>query len=112
MTTKLSLIILFLSLTVSFNAYADNGISESAYLLQEAMMQSNADYNKHKKAINHEEFDRADDWSTRDTQAININESTHNLAIDSEFKQQAENFQESKNEISSIDRQKDELRED
>ena len=48
------------------------GISESAYLLQQAMMESNADYNKHKKKANHEEFDRAENWENRASDAILI----------------------------------------
>ena len=68
-------------------------------MLRAAMMESNADYNKHKKKMNHEEFDRADDWSERDTQAILIHGRT---PVDTEeFKQLNDEFRASDREVSS-----------
>jgi hypothetical protein len=49
---------------------------ESELLLKEAMMQSNADWNQHQKKLNHEEFDRADQWEERNSQAIVIDHRT------------------------------------
>lgn len=45
---------------------------ESKFMLQEALMSSNADYNKFKKKMNQEEMDRADQWAERGEQAIAI----------------------------------------
>ena len=45
---------------------------ESMLMLKEAMMDSNADYNKHKKKANHDEFDRVEKWGRRDTGTIVI----------------------------------------
>lgn len=59
-------------LSISFSAQARSE-GESMELLKEALMQSNGDYNKHKKKFNHDEFDRADEWAERDVEAIAIN---------------------------------------
>ena len=55
-----------------FTAEARNE-EESFLMLREAMMESNADYNKHKKKANHEEMDRAETWGKRGSQMIVIN---------------------------------------
>ncbi len=71
---KTTCIFLFslLSFFITLSEAQGRDLDESQLMLQEAMMNSNADYNKHKKKMNHEEFDRADDWSDRDSQAIVI----------------------------------------
>lgn len=56
---------------VSIQAQAE-GITESQLLLQQAMMDSNADYNKHKKKNMDEEDERADSWEERKLQAIDL----------------------------------------
>ena len=81
-------------------------IDESAFLLQQAMMESNADYNKHKKAFNNEEFDRADEWENRNTQAIVIDgKNRQNLE---EFKQEVQDSERQDREVSSHPVKKDE----
>lgn len=56
---------------VSIETQAE-GITESQLLLQQAMMDSNADYNKFKKINMQEEDDRADSWEERKLQAIDL----------------------------------------
>jgi hypothetical protein len=73
MNSMSSKLLLFLGLTILTCPLRAETISESAFLLREAMMQSNADYNKFKKIENTEEFDRADEWGERDSVAIGIN---------------------------------------
>ena len=63
---------------------------ESMLMLREAMMDSNADYNKHKKKTNYEEFDRADEWAVRDSQAIQVGDSYVDPADMVDFKQPQE----------------------
>lgn len=46
--------------------------TESDHLFREAMMRSNADYNKHKQKSNMAENERSDEWGERDIGAIQI----------------------------------------
>ncbi len=85
-TTKIFLIIVLAYFT-SMTANARD-VDESQLLLREAMMNSNADYNKHKKKMNHEEFDRADEWGERDTQAIVIDAAGANIDGFTELKKE------------------------
>ena len=106
MNSKLNLLTVLTSLFfVSFSAQAE-GISESAMLLQEAMMQSNADYNKHKKKANHEEFDRADTWGERDTMSITIDQKALQASDYQDFQQIKGEFEEDL-ELSANDEQKE-----
>lgn len=94
----IKLLSVFALLTIiSAPGYARSS-EESQFLLKEAMMDSNADYNKHKKQMNMEEYDRADDWSDRDTQAIMI-DGTHSDFT--EFKELKEDQPKSNREVSS-----------
>lgn len=100
MSTIKNLIILSLIILVGSFAQARDS-RESMLLLKEALMESNGDYNIHKKKFNHEEFDRADEWAERNTQAITINE---RKALDKsweEFKQQQDVIGSGDREVSS-----------
>lgn len=86
-------------LLIGFSAQARD-TDESMLMLQEAMMDSNADYNKHKKKSNHEEFDRADDWSERNSQAIMI-DGTKTYGNISKFKEPRKEELQQNREVSS-----------
>jgi hypothetical protein len=75
---------------------------EAHLMLKEAMMESNADYNKHKKLSNHEEFDRADHWTSRDSQSISIGH-TSEIPDISDFKEMDVNKAKQDREVSSTD---------
>ena len=91
---------------IGISAQAE-GISESAYLLREAMMQSNADYNKHKKKTNYEEFDRADEWGERNNLAISIDQKNLKKSDYQDFQQIKDDFNDGQREVSSNVDQKD-----
>ena len=67
---KLVLFLACMSLSYIASANYDTELKVS---LQEALMQSNADYNEHKRDSFGEEFERLDDWGSRDEGAIMIN---------------------------------------
>ena len=56
---------------LSVAAEATN-LEETESLLKEALMESNGDYNKHKKKANYEEMDRADSWADRQANTITL----------------------------------------
>ncbi len=60
--------VIFLMSSVSHGRNSE----ESFLMLREAMMDSNADYNKHKKQMNNEETSRADSWNERGQTVIHI----------------------------------------
>ncbi|MCJ8275246.1 MAG: hypothetical protein HRT44_05365 [Bdellovibrionales bacterium] len=69
----MKILVLFLT-TMSLSYFAKgNYDTELKVSLQEALMQSNADYNEHKLDSFGEEFERLDDWGSRDEGAIMIN---------------------------------------
>lgn len=74
-----------------FSAFAKDG-QESVLLLREALMESNADYNVHKGKANMDEFDRADTWVERDTQALLINQDKHFVSNTEEVQKLREIF--------------------
>ena len=77
MIKQISLFAAFLIFTISsFTAFAKD-LSESEFLLREAMMESNADYNVHKGKANLEEFDRADTWVERKNLGLVIGKDPH-----------------------------------
>lgn len=67
----MKIMVLAMMSSISTLAQAE-GITESQFLLQQAMMDSNADYNKHKKKILQEDDERADTWESRKNEAIAI----------------------------------------
>jgi len=77
MIKQTSLFALFIILTIGSSIALAKNAQESDMLLREAMMESNADYNAHKGKSNMEEFDRADEWVERETQALIINQDKH-----------------------------------
>lgn len=86
----LELTLLAMTLTAfSFSAQAWEGeaLQET---LKEAMMESNADYNRHKLKVMTEENNRIDDWDNRDSHSIIINEKNHSFDT-SDFSQPADN---------------------
>jgi hypothetical protein len=78
-----SIILLGLTFTASVGMAKDS--LESELLLREALMSSNADYNKHKKAANEEEYERIDNWRSRDSQVIEIGKTDSSLIRKSRF---------------------------
>ncbi len=74
---------------LAFSAQARD-YDESQLLLREAMMESNADYNKHKKKVNDEDNERADDWGERKTQAIVIDGRSRDVSNFQEMKEEVE----------------------
>ena len=60
-------------LLLSFSAQARDA-DQSFLMLREAIMESNGDYNKFKKKMNEEEFDREASWSNRSANSIDINQ--------------------------------------
>lgn len=70
------------------HAEDERDLDESQVLLQQAMMQSNADYNMHKKKFNNDEYDRADDWADRDRQTIVIGGRNNDLKDFKEMKEE------------------------
>lgn len=84
----------------TFSAQADHR-AESSHLLRQAMMQSNADYNVLKKKTNHEEFDRADQWSERDNSAIAINQKDLANSDYQDYKEIAGEFSFNERQVSS-----------
>jgi hypothetical protein len=78
-----SIILLGLTLTANMGMAKDS--LESELLLREALMSSNADYNKHKKAANEEEYERIDNWRSRDSQVIEIGKTDSSLIRKSRF---------------------------
>ncbi len=98
--TFVNILLVFITgMIISFNAQARSA-DESMYLLKEALMESNGDYNKHKKKFNHEEFDRADTWTDRGTQAIMIDGQNRTASMQ-EFKELANDFRPNNREVSS-----------
>lgn len=101
MIQKIKLGMFALVLMMSATAYGRSA-EESAMLLQQAMMQSNADYNKHKLQDNLETFDRADSWSEREASAIHLNKgATIGAAQWEEFKDLRDDLQPDQRELSS-----------
>lgn len=112
MTQIKNLMILLTVLTFSAPAMADVEMTETEFLLMEAMMQSNADYNKHKKDLNHEEDDRADAWSNRGSQAIAINQKELSTSDNKNFRELRNELGAGDREVSSNDKQKKDLLKD
>ena len=70
------LAVAFLAVSLSANAWDGEALKET---LKEAMMESNADYNYHKKKAINEENNRIDGWDERDNQSIMINEQSRSI---------------------------------
>lgn len=96
---KLGLVLLATQFVV-ITAEARNE-EESFLLLRQAMMESNADYNKHKKKMNHEEMDRVEEWGNRDSDMIVINGKAAKVADLSDFKTEQPYDEANGREISS-----------
>lgn len=76
MSSTMKKVMIFISI-IGFSAVAQSRDSGEAFLmLREAMMDSNKDYNQHKKKANHEEFDRVEKWGRRNSATIVINGQT------------------------------------
>ncbi len=96
------LALFFLVQTLCQTALARNP-EESAVLLQQAMMQSNADYNKHKLVDNMETFDRADEWTERGTEVIQINNRGLDPAELAEYQKVRDDFQIDEQEVTALE---------
>lgn len=77
MSSGLKLLICFAAIHFLGGVSAHAGEDyDSQLLLREALMESNGDYNKHKKKFIQDEYERADNWDERNEGAIAIGRST------------------------------------
>lgn len=72
MPTQIRTLLIFATIAFGAGPLEARDFDESMSMLQEAMMESNADYNKHKKIANHDEFDRVETWGRRNAGTIVI----------------------------------------
>ena len=94
------LILVFCGISLAANADYDN---DTALSLKEALKDSNADYNKHKKIAIREEFGRMEQWDNRDHGLIEINDAHTMEADQTEFKNENKDL-EPLQEISLIEK--------
>ncbi len=90
MSSTMKKVLLFISI-IGLSSVAQTRDSGEAFLmLRQAMMDSNKDYNQHKKKANHEEFDRVEKWGRRNSATIVIDGQAATSAELEEFRQPQE----------------------
>ncbi len=101
MSSELKKITILIAIFLTSFSLQARDSEESFLMLREAVMESNGDYNKYKKKMNYEEFDRADNWNERSTQAIIIGAQKGQAQDLSDFKQLNDDIKSGEREVSS-----------